>query len=371
MKYTEEQPEEQDKTYRTGLPSPAPTPDNGLPSAEFKSKGNIRQTDARKRRRVYKRQHSRDTLGKHLLRENDALCRREGYKLLKCKTYANKKNGDVQVNVRSCRSRFCNYCAMKRESEVRGELNKVLQISIKRDPVSKLHFITWTIRHKKENSCKTELARLKYKIRHLFRKTEVKNLVVGRFVAYEYTKNGDFHHHHAHGVLQANCSSTYLARVIKKYWHDFIRIRPLKNGYEDLNEVVGYCWKVSKEQSKELIYATRGVCMFLYGGTFRTIKKELKIAEKEEYKRVSEDEVVPTPPTLVDEDTGEDYEDLMPDGRYTHKELYLHHMRNNKCATQMLKIIEYRLKYGLKYEQMVKMLIESLENIEMEEGVIH
>jgi hypothetical protein len=162
---------------------------------------------------------------------------------------------------------------MKRESEVRGELNTILREAIDRAPLSKLHFLTLTIKHHKVNSCKTELARLKEKVRHLFRRTEIKNLVDGRFVAYEYTKSGEYHHWHAHAIFQAKCSSTYLTKSVKKYWYDFIRVRPLKDGYEDLNEIVGYCWKISKEQSKDLIYASKGMCMFLYGGTFRTIKK--------------------------------------------------------------------------------------------------
>lgn len=371
MKYIQEQPAPQDSSYRTGLSSPTPTPDNGLPSSEFKSYGKGEADDPPKRRQTYKRQHSRDTLGKHLLQQKDPLCRREGYKLLKCRTYATKTNGKVEVMTRSCRSRHCSYCAMKRESEVRGELNAVLIEALKRDPKSKLHFITLTIKHSKMNSCKTELARLKEKVRRLFRTADIKRLVDGRFVAYEYTKTGEFHHWHAHAIFHANCSSTCLTRVIKSYWYDFIRVRPLKNGYEDLNEVVGYCWKISKEQSKDLIYASKGMTMFLYGGTFRTIKKELKIADNDEYKVSNEVEVVPTPPTLVHEETGEDTEDLMPDGRYTHKEIYLHHENGNKCATQILKIIEYRLKYGFKYEQMIKKLEDNLAITELFENIIH
>lgn len=286
---------------------------------------------------------------------------RQREKVASCRRIIRHNAHGTNVEMRSCSNRWCPYCSRKAADVRRDDLAYAFTAMEHAYPASKhFHgFITLTIDDKKNGFAADDVGAkvkaMRAELTRILNLREMKNRInIGCYYKIEATHNKETGRAniHAHIVMVCGSTRTQLESWLKKNYRlgRIIHVRKFEiNGgkgvYEVSKGIASYLQKSFSVQTERqlflMIYAFRNVKVNGATGCIRLFLKDAKIHRE----KISSLKPPPAPPE-VDDGTSD-----LEHGSYSKLQLLYKIMDGSKTALECLKLLEYRMAYGDRYER--------------------
>lgn len=267
-----------------------------------------------------------------------------------CRAMVRVVNGDATPYIRFCNKRECPSCSRREQTKKRKALLKVME-TLSAQGMKRYSFITLTMDRKRldDLSCRNTFGVFRKKLSQLLNRPEVRSSTSGIYYAIEATKNETWNVH-AHLLVEHEISRKELKRLFLNLWNNsldvasIIKVKKFHIGRKSICELVKYVVKdysLTGQDFADFVSVIHG--RRLTGAT-GSVRKGLK-AEKEK-RKISKDVVVPAPPRVPQ---GVELED----GRYSLERIYTMAITRDAIGIYLFRLLEYRAKWGYKYEVQV------------------
>lgn len=216
------------------------------------------------------------------------------------------------INANFCRKRLCSTCTSRRARLIASQVRSVGHEALLRQPKLRFIFLTLTIPNVPGDCIGDSITELYTAFQKLLRVSEVKKVVEGYFRAFEitYNKKRNDYHPHLHVLIAVGARYFKESYIDQQRWLELWRnasgnsqitqvdVRIVKSKKSGDSPLAGAAAEASKyavkakeiiqcdpaETAKVLGYlheALRGRRLTQFGGSFRKIKKELKLVDAE------------------------------------------------------------------------------------------
>jgi len=285
---------------------------------------------------------------KDLMEHGDWKARKTGSEINNCHAFVSWKDGIPSALIRYCnKNRWCPMCSRRERAKRQEDLYKAIH-GLSHTTDDRFSFITLTMEPRRiaggGKSCSKTFAKLRTSLSRLLNRPEIRKALKGCYYAIEATKKNDTWNIHAHLITQSSLSRSELDRIIRTLWNGpldcgfIIKTKKFHINKKSIKELVKYCLKdaaMSGEDFASFVSVTAGRRL---SGSTGTIKKVLYSINKNR----KQSGVIPCPPIKSDF--------KMRDGTYSMKELYRLALEGSMVASYCLALINYRAKWGYKYE---------------------
>ena len=299
-------------------------------------------------------------LVKVLRRSGEERWIRQADKVQACRRVVRYDAAGARCEIRSCSNRWCSYCGRK-QAAVRREDLAYAFCAVEHHYPARKHFhafITLTIDDRRlpagERNLKGKVKAIRAEITRMLNQRSFKQgLNIGSYYKIETTFNKVTARAnvHAHMVMVCGGTRAQLDREIRQTWSlgKIIQVKKFRlNGqkgiYEISKGVASYLqksWEV--EHDSQLMDLVRAFHNVKINGATGCIRLFLRQAKQHREEKINTGDV-PKPPQLTEA------QDLAY-GKYDKGQLLLAIQKGSKTALELLKLLEYRIVFGVRYEE--------------------
>ena len=240
---------------------------------------------------------------------------KKAYRVEECGTLLSFKKIDEELKklfkANFCKDRLCPMCTWRRSMKIFGQVSKVMDRALE-DKEYRFLFLTLTVKNCAGEELSNEIDRMFKSLELLFKRKEVKGIVIGYFRGLEVTYNEecDTYHPHFHIILMVNKSyfTQSVQYISQKKWTELwkdclkvdytpiVNVKAFKTASKEqtrksICEVAKYTVKDNDylfkdiEMTDNTVYilnnALKGRRLIAFGKEFRKIHKELNLDDAE------------------------------------------------------------------------------------------